>query len=147
MRAYLLGTVDTALKTEIEERILYAPEVYEELLMAEEELIDQYVASGLDQLERQQFETHFLITAERQNNLRFGQLLKRYVNSQQFEDPAAAATSHVEKAAPASKPFMFSPVRAGSRPLITFCVAGVVLLGIVLLGWLSMRKPLPLSSK
>jgi hypothetical protein len=146
MRAYLLGTLDSALKTEIEDRILYAPEIYEELLMVEEELIDQYVASGLNKLERQQFEAHFLITAERQNNLRFGQLLKRYINSHQVEDPAAA-TSHVEKAAPAPKPFMFSPSRAGSRPLITFCVAGVVLLGIVLLGWLSTRRPLPLSTK
>ena len=145
MRAYLLGTVDTALKAEIEEKILYVPEVYEELLMVEEELIDQYVSSGLNKLERQQFETHFLITAERQNNLRFGQLLKRYINSHQVQDLAAA--SHVEKVAPAPRPFMFSPARAGNRPFITFCVAGVVLLGIVLLGWLSMRRPLPVSSK
>lgn len=147
MRAYLLGTLDSALKTEIEERILYAPEVYEELLMVEEELIDQYVASGLNELERQQFETHFLITAERQNNLRFGQLLKRYVNSHHVEDPADTAPSHVEKDAPAPKPLMFSPSGSSSRPLLTFCIAGVVLLGIVLLGWLSMRRPLPLSTK
>ena len=139
IRAYLLGTLDTALKTEVEERILYAPEVYEELLMVEEELIDQYLAGGLSKLERQHFETHFLITAERQNNLRFGQLLKRYLNSQ--PDPAAAAVSHVEKVAPAPKPFMFSPALTGSRPLLTFCVAGVVLLGIVLLGWITVRKP------
>lgn len=141
MRAYLLGTLDNALKTEFEDRILYAAEVYEELLMVEEELIDQYVADGLPKLERQQFETHFLITAERQNNLRFGQLLNRYINSHSVEDPAAAAISHVEKVAPAPKPFMPPPSLASSRPLITFCVAGVVLLGIVLLGWLTVRRP------
>jgi len=138
MRTYLLGTLDSALKTELEERILYAPEVYEELLMAEEELIDQYVAGGLSKLERQQFETHFLITAERQNKLRFGQLLKRYLSSHGVEDPAAAAAiSH----APAPKPFMCSPSVVSSRPLMTFCVAGVVLLGIALLGWITVRKP------
>src|SRR5690349_21603493 len=120
MRTYLLGTLDSALKTELEERILYAPEVYEELLMAEEELIDQYVAGGLSKLERQQFETHFLITAERQNKLRFGQLLKRYLSSHGVEDPAAAAISHVEKNAPAPKPFMCSPSVVSSRPLMTF---------------------------
>ena len=141
MRAYLLGTLDTVLKTELEERILAAPEIYEELLIVEEELIDQYVADGLSQLERQQFESHFLITAERQNNLRFGQLLKRYLNSHTAEDPAAAA-SHVEKDAPAPKPFMLSPSLANSRPLMTFCVAGVVLAGIVLLSWLTFRRPL-----
>jgi len=135
MRAYLLGTLDSALKTELEEKILYAPEVYEELLMVEEELIDQYVAGGLSKLERQQFEAHFLITAERQNNLRFGQLLKRYLNSHPDADAAAAA-----KTAPAPKPFMFSPSLVNSRPLMTFCIAGVVLLAIALVGWLTVRK-------
>lgn len=146
MRAYLLGTLDSALKTEFEDRILYAPEVYEELLMVEEELIDQYVARGLSELERQQFESYFLITAERQNNLRFGQLLNRYINSHLDED-CPAADSHVEKVAPAPKPFISSPSMVSSRPLITFCIAGVVLLGIVLLGWLTVRKPLMRASQ
>lgn len=135
MRAYLLGTLDGALKTELEEKILYAPEVFEELLMVEEELIDQYVAAGLSELERRHFEAHFLITAERQNNLHFGQLLKRYLNSHPDADPAAAA-----KTAPAPKPLMFSSSLVNGRPLITFCVAGVVLLGIALVGWLTVRR-------
>ena len=147
MRAYLLGTLDSALKTGFEEKILYAPEVYEELLIVEEELIDQYLGGGLDKLEREQFETHFLITAERQNKLRFGQLLKRYVNSHPVTYSAAAADSHVEKVAPAPKPFMFSPALTGSRPLLTFCVAGVVLLGIVLLSWITVKKPLRRSTQ
>jgi len=140
LRAYLLGTLDSALKTELEERILYAPEVYEELLMAEEELIDQYVAGGLSQLERQHFETHFLITAERQDKLRFGQMLKRYLKSNSVADPSAA-TAHVKKTAPAPKPSMFSSSLVSSRPLITFCITGVVLLGIAVLGWLTVRRP------
>jgi len=40
------------------------------------------VAGDLAALERQQFENHFLITAERQKNLRFGKLLQKYANSQ-----------------------------------------------------------------
>lgn len=147
MRDYLLGTLDSALKTELEERILSAPEAYEELLMAEEELIDRYVAGGLSKVERQHFETHFLITAERQNNLRFGRLLKRYLNSHPVEVPAAAATSHARQDAPAPKPFMFSPAVVGSRPFITFCITGVALLGIVLLGWLTVRRPLMRSTQ
>jgi hypothetical protein len=135
MRAYLLGTLDSTLKSELEEKILYAPEIYEELLMVEEELIDQYVAGGLSQLDQQHFETNFLITAERQNNLRFGQLLKRFLNSHSDADPAAAV-----KTAPAPKPFMFSPTLVNSRPLITFCIAGVVLLGLALVGWLTVRR-------
>lgn len=145
MRDYLLGTLDSALKTELEDRILNAPEAYEELLMAEEELIDQYVAGGLSKVERQHFETHFLTTAERQNNLRFGQLLKRYLNSHPV--PAAAATSHAGHNAPVPKPLIFSPALVGSRPFITFCVTGVVLLGIVLVGWFTVRSPLIRSTQ
>lgn len=143
----MLGTLDSALKTELDDRVLYAPEIYEELLMVEEELIDQYLAGGLSESERQHFETHFLTTLERQDSLQFGQLLKRYLNSHPLEETAAAATSYVEKSAPAPKPFMFAPSRVSNRPLLTFCVAGVVLLGIVLVGWLNFRRPMTRSAQ
>src|SRR4029078_4494184 len=81
MRSYLLGTLDRDLKTQFEERLLTEPSVYEELLLDEEDLIDQYVAGELSPFEQEQFESHFLITAERQKNLRFGKLLQTYVNS------------------------------------------------------------------
>ena len=144
MRSYLLGTLNIELKKQLEERILSVPEVFEELAIVEEDLIDQYVAGGLSKLERQQFETHFLITAERHQNLRFAQLLNRYVKSQPVPVAqqvfAAAAIPHVEKSAPAKNPSLFSLSPAG-RPLIAFCVAGVALLGIVILGWLGYRRP------
>jgi len=81
LRAYLLGTLDGDHKTQFEERILTEPSVYQELLLVEEELIDQYLAGDLSAVEQQQFESHFLITAERQKNLRFGKLLQKYADS------------------------------------------------------------------
>jgi hypothetical protein len=87
MREFLLGTLDRDHKTQFEERILTEPSVYEELLIDEEELIDQYVTGELSAVEREQFESHFLITAERQKNLRFGKLLQKYVNSHVEEPP------------------------------------------------------------
>lgn len=132
MRSYLLGVLNEDRKTQLEEQILCAPETYEELLVVEEELIDHYVGDGLSGVDRQQFETHFLITAERQKNLRFGQLLKRYVNSHPFPE--------VENSAPAKKSCMFTLPAAG-RPVMAFSVAGVVLLGVVLLGWFGFRRP------
>ena len=145
IRSYLLGVLDGDRKTQLEERILAAPEAYEELLLVEVELIDAYLAGGLTELERQRFETHFLITAERRKNLRFGQLLKRYVNSHPFpvasQNLTAAAIPQVEKSAPAKKSFMFSLLPAGGRPVMAFSIAGVVLLGVVLLGWLGYRRP------
>jgi hypothetical protein len=141
MRSYLLGSLDGDRKTELEERILSAPDAYEELEINEDELIDQYLAGGLSELERQQFEANFLITAERQKNLRFAQLLKRYVNSHPLpEDFTAAAIPHVEKTAPAKKPFTFSLLPSSRRPSIAFGAAAVALLGIVLLGWIVLRR-------
>jgi hypothetical protein len=46
MKKYLLGTLDADRKSQLEERILSEPDVYEELLLTEEELIDQYVAGA-----------------------------------------------------------------------------------------------------
>lgn len=137
VRSYLLGVLDADRKTQLEEQILSTPRIYEELLLVEEELIDQYVAGGLAEHERQQFETHFLITAERQKNLRFGQVLKRYVNSNR----AAAAIPHVENSAPAKASFNLSMLPATGRPMMVFGVAGVVLLGVALLCWLGYRRP------
>ena len=131
VRSYLLGVLDADRKTQLEEQILSKPETYEELLLVEEELIDQYVAGGLSELERRQFETHFLITAERQKNLRFGQLLNRYVNSHPF----------LENSAPAKKSLTFSMLPAAGRPVMTFGIVGVVLLGVALLCWLGYRRP------
>src|SRR5215207_2505261 len=82
VRSYLLGTLKAEARAEIEERILSDPATYEEISLLEEELIDQYVAGGLSKAEQRLFESNFLITDERQKNLRFGQLLKRYLSSQ-----------------------------------------------------------------
>ena len=80
LRDYLLGSLEAEGRTAVEEQILADPSVYEELLAAEEELIDQYLRGGLSKAEQLKFETHFLITAERHKNLRFGKLLKRYMD-------------------------------------------------------------------
>ena len=66
LRSYLLGTLPNPGQRELEERLFTDPDLYQELPIAEDELIDQYVAGELASLERQQFESHFLITVERQ---------------------------------------------------------------------------------
>ena len=107
MRAFLLGTLDRDQKTEFEERILTEPGVYEELLVVEEELIDQYLAGELSAFEQQQFETHFLITAERQKNLRFGKLLQKYAISRldlsEPEEPPIPVQSFSSQRTPARR--------------------------------------------
>ena len=127
MRRYLLGTLEAEPRAKLEEGLLCDPAAYDELLLLEEELIDQYVAGGLSKAERQQFETHFLVTSERQNKLRFGQLLDKYMSSQKV--PASENVSVPQ-----------SPSGRFSSPLGIAVVAAAVM-GIGLLTWYAVRKP------
>ena len=132
LRSYLLGTLETELQAELEERILCDPAVYEELLLLEDELIDQYVTGGLSEADRQQFETHFLITSERQNKLRFGQLLKSYLSSKTV--PALSENvpvSQLNQTPPSGRFFS----------LLAVAVVVAALMGIGLLCWFAIRKP------
>lgn len=138
MRSYLLGTLAADRRSELEERILCDPEVYEELLVNEEELIDQYVAGSLSNSDKQQFETHFLITAERQKNLRFGRLLNKYVNAH----PALAQQPvALNQHAPAIKSLPFGFASFGRVPALAFSAAVLLCLGIVFCFWLAGRRP------
>ena len=65
----------------LEERILTDDNFYQELLIAEDELIDQYLLDTLSESERNKFVSHFLITTERQDKLRFSQTFKRYLTA------------------------------------------------------------------
>lgn len=140
MRDYLLGNSDAERRAAIEESILCDPGIYEELLVAEEELIDQYITNNLSPSERQQFEAHFLITPERQNNLRFGRLLRRYLNSQ--PDIPVSAVRQDKTHAPATKFFAFAPGSFARGATLAVSAAVVIgLLMFVLLCWRANKKP------
>ena len=145
MQNYLLGTLAADRRMELEERILCEPQVYEELLLGEEELIDQYLADELSRSERQQFENYFLITAERQKSLRFGRLLKTYMNSRRPQLASAqtrqAAVPSIEISAPAKKSLPFYSGPLANRPALAFSASLVALLGILFLVWLAARHP------
>jgi hypothetical protein len=134
MRAYLLGTLDEDQRTQLEEEILSDPQIYEELLIAEEELIDQYLAGALSKIEIDQFENHFLITAERQKKLRFGSLLQNYVNSHSSTLQPKPFTYVRTTPAPLSS-YSFS-----SKPVMAFAAMLVAVLGIAWVGWFAMKK-------
>ena len=145
MKDYLLGTLEEDRRVQLEERILCDPAVHQEALFVEEELIDQYLSEGLPKAERQQFETHFLITAERQKNLRFGRLLQRYVHSHPVlvpRDNDAATVPQTVTPAPAPKFFSF-PIGVFNRgPSMAFAAAiFAAFLGLIMFGWLATRRP------
>jgi hypothetical protein len=146
MRSYLLGNLEADRRAALEESLLSDAGIYEELLLAEEELIDQYVENKLSPSERHQFDTNFLITAERQKKLRFGRLLRRYLDSQPVPIPPEkipVAVRQVETPAPAKNflPFFSAgPFGRGASIAVSAAVVASIAI-IVFICWFSTRKP------
>ena len=91
IRQYLLGSLSQEQAAELEERLLNDGDVYEELLIVEDELVDQFLSGELSATERERLESHFLRAPERQEQLRFGYLLRRYVSAHASEFAADVA--------------------------------------------------------
>ena len=88
---------------------------------------------------RKQFETHFLITAERQKNLRFGKLLQRYVNS---HIALAEPEKFLIPAQHQPVDHSFSLLRTPNSRWSTLAFLAVILAcaGVILVGWFGSKR-------
>jgi len=84
VRRYLLGHLTAERQQEVEQRLLTEDAFFEELEIGEDELIEEYLAGGLHDTEREGFEHYFLATPERQQNVRFAEVLRRYSPQRQI---------------------------------------------------------------
>lgn len=107
LRQYLLGTLPEAARQPVEERLLTDRPFFEELLAAEDELIDEYLAGTLSPAAIESFTGHFLQSDERQSKLQFARAFRRYV----------AAHAPVAAAEPAPEPELDSPLMPGPTPV------------------------------
>ncbi|HEV2828663.1 MAG TPA: CHAT domain-containing protein [Pyrinomonadaceae bacterium] len=69
----------------IEHRILTDADLFEELEITEDELLDEYMAGGLSENDRQHFKSKFLANPERIKKHRFAEALGRYRSDQKKE--------------------------------------------------------------
>jgi hypothetical protein len=129
MRTYLLGILPVELRLDLEERILTERQVYEELLIAEDELIDQYIAGSLDEKELKSFESNFLITVERQQKVRFGRVFRRYVNSEPAVATPEGSTNELSDSWRLLSTFALNSRGFRRNPLLAFCLTVTVILG------------------
>jgi hypothetical protein len=79
IRRYLLGLLEQQEQRQLEERLLSDNDYFEELLITEDELIDDYLEGALPEREREKFEHYFLVPPERQRKVSFAKSLKKYV--------------------------------------------------------------------
>ena len=78
LKRYLLKQLSDPEQQEIELRLLSDDSFSSELDIAEDELIDDYLANELSQNERERFEQNFLTNPERVSRLNSSQAMKRY---------------------------------------------------------------------
>lgn len=88
IKSYLLGVLDEAQQQELDQRLWADESFCEELQIAEDELVDDYLAGRLAPAEREQFEKYFLAAPERQKDLSFARVFKRYVADSAIEPVA-----------------------------------------------------------
>jgi hypothetical protein len=87
IRRYLLGQLDEASGERLELRLISEPEVVEEFDVVVDELIDDYVAGELSEVDRQKAESHFLVAPERQEKLVLARALRTFVHKNRKASP------------------------------------------------------------
>jgi hypothetical protein len=77
---YLLGQLTEEEQEQIEERYFNDKEFFEQLLVVEDTLIDNYVRHRLSGVERQHFESHFMRSPERRERVEVAGLWMEYID-------------------------------------------------------------------
>ncbi|MEW6733214.1 MAG: hypothetical protein AB1489_17940 [Acidobacteriota bacterium] len=81
---YLLGEMTGVEKSQFEEQYFTNNDSFEMLLIAEEELIDEYIRGTLPQEKQQQFEQHFLSYPQHKQRVEFARTLMEWVSRQKW---------------------------------------------------------------
>ena len=76
---YLLGKLAEDEQRQLEEQLMTQANLFEQLEVLEDELIDEYLRNTLSNKDREGFEKHFLSSPERHQKLRFAQAFRSYV--------------------------------------------------------------------
>lgn len=76
-RQYLLGNVDDSERERIEELIIVYPEVKQTVLIAEEDLIEEYLEGGLSPADKERFLAQYTNTSPQRRKLEIAVLIQR----------------------------------------------------------------------
>jgi hypothetical protein len=87
-RRYLLGELDETEQEALEKELLTSDEQFQEFLIAEDELVDDYCAGELGASEEQEYHQRFLTTPERRRQHRFGAALRKHLSTPEVAAPS-----------------------------------------------------------
>jgi hypothetical protein len=146
LKNYLLGRLPEAELEAIDERLVTEGDFYEEVLIAEDELIDQYLNNELDHSERDSFEEFFLLAPERRAKLQFSDSFLTLLNApaslpdvEPDPTPVFEGGAKVIDPPPRSKPWYhwFLPVENPTVAYAFMTFAVVMIVGAV---WLITKR-------
>src|ERR1051325_5645535 len=140
MRRYLLAQVSDAERESLEAQFMTDVEFQEQVLIAEEELIADYLDDNLSARDKSAFGDRYLSSAYQQERLEVAQALKRYCEKSptanqeaiNTEAPGQEATNHDET--PRVPAGLF-----GQRAAV-YATAAVVLIVAIVGGWVLLRN-------
>jgi CHAT domain-containing protein len=131
--SYLLGDLEEDEQRRVEEQLLINDEYFDLLLVAEDDLIDDYARSALSDQARASFEAHFLSTPERRDKLRFALALRNYVTTEPAPVEANPAEAKPVEAKAASRPAWWKPLF--STPALRLAAAAIIVMALGLGIW------------
>lgn len=128
IRRYLLGELSEREREQIEDLLMTDKDVYQELLFAEDDLIDDYVLNTLHESDRTKFKKRFLAVPELRQNVSITSALRRHAlatTPQVVDEPQSRSVSLVDRL----RSFFMQPAVAVS-------FAAILLAAVVLDAWL-----------
>jgi len=148
LRQYLLGQQAEADLSQVEERLMSDGKLFQELLMLEDEVIDQYVRRQMSAEDRISFEKYFLQSPERREKLRFAQALTKYVDRTSANP--AEARRQVADTLPSSDPRAPVYSRGPStsfwllrKPVFAYALTAALILIVAGVSWMVIRNRQP----
>jgi len=128
---YLLGAVSPAERENIEAEYLVDEDVFEQMLIAEDELVDAYARGELSDQERGQFEKNFLTSERGRDRVHFSQALAGAVSD------ARPITERVE---PSPSPSFFEALWAILTPRVRVAGVAFAVLLVAAFSWLLLER-------
>lgn len=89
LKKYLLGELTSEQQIEVEMRLLKRAEDFDELLLVEDELTDDFIFGVLSDDEDERVRNHFLAVPERREKLRLTKTIEQYASESVSRDPTS----------------------------------------------------------
>ena len=133
IRQYLMGELSEDGQEQVERRLLSEDDYFEELLIAEEELADDFVGERLDDAESAKFSQRFLSVPELRQEVMFAKALRRRA-AEYARD--VAPRQQAERA----PPLLATLIAFLRRPAVGFSMAAALLLAVCATLWLAAQN-------